>query len=136
MTEPTKLESFPIVGSHFRPPAKGLLESLPAGTELWLQPEPDNPFDGNAIKVLLHTEALSALAGITPQQAARIGLATAPFGYQWEDLLAQAEWHLGYIPRGLAAGLAPQLSGQELPGELAFAANGSPIISVAIPQRV
>ncbi len=42
-----------LVGMHFRPPAKEVLAALPAGTTLWLQREPDNPYDENAVKVLL-----------------------------------------------------------------------------------
>ncbi len=42
-----------LVGSHFVPPAKTLLEHLPVGARLFLQAEPDNPYDENAILVLL-----------------------------------------------------------------------------------
>lgn len=43
----------PIVGSHFHPPAKQLLAGLPTGVVLQLQPEPDNPYDANAVLVHL-----------------------------------------------------------------------------------
>ena len=52
----------PLVGSHFRPPAKALLASLPAGFHLELRPEPSNPYDQNAIAVWLDATHL-------PQQA-------------------------------------------------------------------
>lgn len=42
-----------LVGAHFRPPAKQVLAHLPAGTELVLQREPENPYDSGAIKVLV-----------------------------------------------------------------------------------
>jgi hypothetical protein len=42
-----------MVGMHFRPPAKAVLEALPAGTLLWLRREPSNPYDVNAVQVLL-----------------------------------------------------------------------------------
>ena len=43
----------PIVGTHFHPPAKLLLTKLPVGTPLILSPTPDNPYDSNAIEILL-----------------------------------------------------------------------------------
>jgi hypothetical protein len=42
-----------MVGMHFRPPAKAVLEALPVGTTLWLRREPENPYDANAVQVLL-----------------------------------------------------------------------------------
>ena len=50
----------PLVGSHFRPPAKALLASLPAGFHLELRPEPLNPYDPNAIEVWLDTHHVDA----------------------------------------------------------------------------
>jgi hypothetical protein len=43
----------PIVGAKFRPPAQEVLTLLPAGAELLLRRQPDNPHDGNAVQVLL-----------------------------------------------------------------------------------
>lgn len=43
----------PLVGMHFRPPAKDVVNLLPANTNLLLVREPDNPHDAHAIKVLL-----------------------------------------------------------------------------------
>lgn len=45
--------SVPIVGMGFRCPAPQVLAKLPFGTELLLQRQFDNPYDENAIKVLL-----------------------------------------------------------------------------------
>lgn len=42
-----------LVGSHFVPPAKVLLAHLPAGVKLLLEPDPSNPYDENAIVVLI-----------------------------------------------------------------------------------
>lgn len=41
----------PIVGAFYRPPAKTILGLLGPGHELVLDPEPDNPYDENAVKV-------------------------------------------------------------------------------------
>lgn len=43
----------PLVGMHFRPPASDVVNLLPVGTKLILQREPLNPYDSNAIRVLL-----------------------------------------------------------------------------------
>ena len=47
-----------IVGMHFRPPAKAVLEHLPAGAELVLRNEDDNPYDEFAIQVLVSPKAV------------------------------------------------------------------------------
>lgn len=77
-----------LVGAHFRPPAKAIIASLPAGAELRLEAEPDNPYDSKALQVWVHArqcerEALSeALQGT---------------GFEPEDVLA-GEWQLGFLP--------------------------------------
>ena len=43
----------PLVGMHFRPPAKDVVNLLPAGCPLILQRQPDNQYDINAVQVLL-----------------------------------------------------------------------------------
>lgn len=42
-----------IVGMHFRPPAKDVVNMLPTGAHLLLQREPTNEYDEFAVKVLL-----------------------------------------------------------------------------------
>lgn len=43
----------PLVGAFHRPPAKTVLEVLPHGTLLLLVPEPENPYDAGAIRVMV-----------------------------------------------------------------------------------
>ncbi len=52
----------PIVGMHFRPPAKAIVAHLPLDTELELRPDPENPYSttGKAIKVFVNMADLSA----------------------------------------------------------------------------
>lgn len=45
--------SAPIVGMRFRPPAAIIMGNLPLDAKLGLQREPNNPYDPNAIQVLL-----------------------------------------------------------------------------------
>lgn len=82
-----------IVGAFFRPPAKAILECLPAATPLVLRAEPTNEYDANAIKVCIST------ADIPPTALAAMEADLSGFGFAIDDILAQEEWHLGYIPR-------------------------------------
>ena len=40
-----------LVGMHFNPPAKIVLQALPSGAKVELRPEPTNPYDENAVEV-------------------------------------------------------------------------------------
>ncbi len=87
-----------IVGAHFRPPAKALLACLPAGHPLWLRPEPTNEYDENAVQVLLRSESLRAL--VTDEFFAdELNNQLSGQGSDLESILAQEEWHLGYLPK-------------------------------------
>src|SRR5215472_7503586 len=47
------LHQVPIVGMNFRPPADQVIMLVPEGSPLILMHEPTNPYDPNAIRVLL-----------------------------------------------------------------------------------
>ena len=101
-----------IMGAHFRPPAKAILQSLPSDQTLELRPEPSNPYDPNAVGVWIDA------AGI-PQEALEELSSTLPGqGCDVETLLEQGWWHLGYIPKEKAADL-------QTPIGLAIDANNS-----------
>lgn len=111
---------WPIVGMFYRPPAKALLEILPQGTALTLRPEPTNPYDSNAVMVILRSADI-------PEKAHEVLRGTLPnYGHTIEDVLAQSEWHLGYVPRTSAVFLAPELGGAAASAELTYAADGAP----------
>lgn len=117
---------FPIVGAYFRPPAAAVLEALPTGAVLALRAEPENPYDPNAIQVLMAGQSLTALS-----EAARTELdAKLPnYGFTLEELVETPEIHLGYIPRDSAAGLrrngvVPE--GTTLPAEFVIGLSGKP----------
>jgi len=118
--------ALPIVGAHFRPPAKALLEVLPSGAPLWLRPEPDNPYDANAIQVGVDRSEIEALS-----QAMKAELETLALGYGFdlEGILSEPEWHLGYIPRTVAASLT--LAPGKHPASLAFDPAGKPMVATA-----
>lgn len=52
--------SIPLVGMQFRPPAAQVLSVLPIGTTLKLVPEPENPKDSNAIRVVVDLDEISS----------------------------------------------------------------------------
>ncbi len=87
----------PLVGAHFRPPAKTIIQSLPAAYPLELRPEPTNPYDANAVAVWFDASHLSADAKEELES-------TLPgSGSNLEDLLSERFWHLGYLPKEIAA---------------------------------
>ncbi len=83
-----------LVGSHFRPPAKCVLSSLPSGTSLTLRPEPENPYDSEAVAVYLSPREI-------PESAHESLSRELPsFGSSLDELLSQEEpLHLGYLAR-------------------------------------
>jgi hypothetical protein len=104
-----KVLSTLLVGMHFRPPAKQMVNCLPSGTLLRLQAEPENPYDPQALQVWV------ASSLIPESQWEGLIEALQGTGFSLEDLLGQEEWHLGYVARsggkplekaGLAAGNA------------------------------
>ena len=80
-----------ILGSHFRPPAKLIFQYLASGTVLLLEPEPDNPYDANAIKVMLLSRDL-------PTDEEFIDNLQS-FGHDIEELRSRRRIHLAYIER-------------------------------------
>ncbi len=90
---PTEL-LIPLVGMHFRPPAKTVVDHLPAGCPLGLVPEPENPYDPKAIKVLLTVTDLGEQVLSPSGELANALLGT---GWDLEGLLAEGQIQLGYL---------------------------------------
>lgn len=87
----------PLVGAHFRPPAKAIIQSLPSAYPLELRPEPANPYDPHAIAVWFDASHLS------PEAKEELESTLPGNGSNLEDLLMQRFWQLGYIARDVAA---------------------------------
>ncbi len=128
--------TLPIVGAHFRPPAKALLSVLPGGNALRIIPEPDNPHDENALAVFVVT---SEIANDLNDE---LDVAASPFGYGIESIRDSVGWHLGYIPRTHAEVLQPRIvayfaaQGKDgLIGILAFTPDGKPAIRFDLPNE-
>lgn len=127
--------TFPIVGSHYRPPAKAILEALPLNTPLTLHAEPENEYDTNAIQVLVASSAIARAVRNSEECRRTLVNACADCGFtDFETLFAQESWHLGYIPRGIAAKIKLD---EDALGALCFLPDGKPAISTSetLPSR-
>jgi hypothetical protein len=60
MNKPTFPEVL-VVGMHFRPNGKAIVESLIASVEFQLEREPENQYDGFAVKVLYNEHHIGYL---------------------------------------------------------------------------
>ncbi len=86
--------TLPLVGAHFRPPAKQILAHLPGGTPLILWPEPTNPYDHKAIKVLCQLQSTLPILQYPLLETALEGT-----GFDLMELLRSPDLiHLGYLP--------------------------------------
>lgn len=85
-----------LVGSHFRPPAKQLLAVLPSGSKLELRPEPQNPYDPDAVAVYL---AKSVLMELPAKALASLEDSLPSCGWTIRLLQGQPEIQLGYLAR-------------------------------------
>lgn len=72
----------PLVGSFAKRGAELILEHLPAGCPLLLDPEPDNPYDANAIRVLV------SASSIPESERPALSEELPNFGLSLEELLA------------------------------------------------
>ena len=139
----TKLLS-PITGSHFHPPAKILLTVLPRGTPLQLDPEPENPYDLNAIRVMWDPDSTPENANLfhlldqIKDELLGSGFNIGNILNEMPDVLG---WHLGYIPsssnpktcRGYPGNieiLAALAASPHHSATLTFAPDGSPLVQL------
>ena len=127
----------PLMGAHFRPPAKALIQALSSDHPLELRPEPTNPYDPNAVAVWLDASTIAPdildeeLAFTLPSQ-----------GQDVESLLEQKWWQLGYLAKEKAAifqePIARAISGANaegpddqstgFPARLGFTGDGKPAV--------
>lgn len=143
MSTITRRFAAPIVGSHFHPPAKLVIEALPAGCQLGLERDRENPYDPEAIKV---TVVLGAELTISDE-----GLADriAQTGFDLTELCQSDEpMMLGHVaassgkPLGKrhSQGFSDEVGNQEIGGaidnssswsaKLGFAGDGQALVLV------
>lgn len=119
--------SSPIRGMHFHPPAKTIIQHASAGLPLHLEPEPENQYDPNAIRVLVPKEALAPLREIIDMVLPDSGL--EPDEWWGED--AEDFAFLGYIGKEFTADWHPHLGG--LSPTLGFDGAGKPLAQAELP---
>lgn len=136
-----------LVGAHFRPPAKQVLECLPSGARLLLVPEPENPYDENALQVRVDVGE-----AVPEGQLDLLSGKLEGTGFDLNELLAGEPIQLGYVAKsgggplvkaGLSTGNAEFLA--KLRGEdgefveyectLAFHADGKPMVQLSTPDE-
>lgn len=128
-----------LVGMHFNPPAKQLMEALPSGMELHLIPDPDNPYDANALTVRVDVASLPAEL----DDLAREKLEGT--GFELDELRASDDFlMLGHVAAsggkplakaGLEVGnvqfLEFMAANPDYSAKLAFAASGAPLVMLS-----
>jgi len=125
-----------LVGMHFRPPAKLVLEALRGGTPLELRPEPSNPYDTYAVAVWVATSSIPE----SQQESLREKL--PEMGWTLDGLFELETIQLGYVAAsggkplkasGLAAGsgeFAEALRAESGTGRLGFLPTGAPTVEL------
>ena len=121
------MPTVPIVGMHFGmergSPAKALVEYLPVGAALILRAEPDNAHDPNAIRILVPGSSFPESCHEALEGALR------GYGFALADIIFEDEgWHLGYVPRELAAELKDRgfPEDTDIPGTFSISMNNKP----------
>ena len=122
----------PLVGAHFRPPAKSLLAILGVKTPLQIIRERENSSDADAVGVWLETSQLERLS---PQAKAQLESDLSGYGFDLSGLLETPTLQLGYI--GAKSGHAKMIAsfldkGQLVEGTLTFSLDGSPSVDLLI----
>ena len=130
------IHTTPIVGAFHRPPAQGILQALSGGQALRIVPEPENPYDSNALAVFVLTEALE------PGLDDDLDASCQGYGYTANDIRGQEAWHLGYVPAKTAAPLAKEVlahykgnlgdTSVTIEGILTFDAKGKPCVQFSL----
>ena len=128
----TTSQSYPIVGMFFHQPAPLLVQVLTIGAPLIVMAEPTNNYDPNAIAVWMPTASLSDAA------LAQLEADLPGCGMDLEGLKAETMWHLGYIPKALAAALKESGAVAEdidIEAEFSLSPNGKPRVRFDVPLR-
>lgn len=132
----------PLVGMHFRPPAKDIVNCLTGETEFLLEHQPENPHDGDAVRVLLygfcpggqHEDIFASIAAMEREN-----------GRTDEDWRLSDPQFLGFIANSektggkFASKLVQCLALMEtasIVGKLTFGNDGKPAVRIDIPDEV
>ena len=133
----TKNYQCALVGMHFRPPARQVLERLRLGTRLELRREPDNAYDPWAVEVWVSPAEIELDEGPFPLDLS-FAVVLAGAGCDLEELLAQEAIQLGFLgasPKLIEAGqvanrvVAEEMdSGEVVEAKLTVSLSGKPSV--------
>jgi hypothetical protein len=94
---------FKIVGQYFRKENGKIQDILPVNFQLYIQREPSNEHDPNAIGVYAKWSEVQKLLDENEEAAARLRQKVEGFGVDWDAEFTTYEWHqIAYIARDLA----------------------------------
>lgn len=135
-----------LVGDHFRPPASVILSHLSLGTPLHLLPEPENPYDPNAVGVWWDASAVpDSLTDevLLPSGWSRERLANlvdscfSDDAFPWLQLgyLAATEKTADGYKTNTAALLVLAGTNGEYSAELSFSPSGKALVKISWPTE-
>lgn len=142
----TKTIICPLVGGHFRPPAKQLIAASPTGLPLAIQPEPENPYDEDAVKVMLDPQDIP----VSQHESLEETLPLA--GYDLYQVLSGGPVQVGYIAksggkplvklneahggiyRGNREALEALVEGGRIRSSLRFGPSGEPLVVITTEE--
>ena len=127
-----------LVGAFFRPPAKFLLQVLPSGAPLELRPEPENPYDPQAIAVW-GSAAAAPEGGLESIQENLEGCGHGLPEDEEELALWKAELrHLGYVAKEQTASVFASAASAAAPwhARLTFSAEGKPQVKFNFEENI
>lgn len=131
-----------LVGMHFRPPAKLVLETLASGANLTLEAEPTNEWDEWAVRVSCSPK------DIPSSQYIKLRDELPGYGMDLAELLAMPSVWLGYLAASKNKALKnrpdlvsnqvfvlaqEQVSWQDCSITLGFDSNGQPLVILVAP---
>ena len=80
-----------LVGMHFNPPAKIVLQALPSGAKVELRPEPTNPYDENAVEVWVFPDEIEE--GVLKLNATEL----LGSGFDVDEIMQGPSLRLGHV---------------------------------------
>lgn len=128
----------PVVGMHFRPPAKDVINLLAGDTELLLERQPDNEYDPKAVKVMLYGFTAEGQHKDLFMRFKNDALSSPTDNQEELDRLQDPLW-LGFVSAktGHAAQIADFMDENKAPSwpaKLMFGMKGEPMIYIEMPE--
>ena len=117
------MSTYPIVGVYYRKPAPTLLNHIGVGTRLRVVCDDANEHDVNAIAVILPQASL-------PPPSDSLLSALAGYGIDGDAYAAFDDFHVGYVPREVAAALRAR-GFADCDGTFAVTPSGKPLVRLS-----